>query len=1451
MNTLLLRDIVKFSKYLTNYKATYLLKPRVFAKTDFVYPWYSILIYDRDRDNIIPSPKIPILHNVDDSIVFNMLDLIDDSIIFGDECKLITTNPTAIIKKHMKKTDTPYTIYIPGKPVRWKEHLARKYPLIVSYNLFTEAHRCKELLVSEMKKTIDKFYTKINLLYKIDKDKKYLNSIDDKTMDGLLKVKKNTYKKGVNAFFMYFKIPGYLLPFPVYLRYAEKELDTGLLKYLTSQERMELYLLFKIIYEAGRNNIYDIFNYIGLDTLEKTFLILEVDNKITITPLYFILSLIKELEIEPYLGIKTNKYKRELVLKLFYKHLLSIIESPTYTFTEISENINIAAGFDNDKGILDKLIKGVESGEIDINEKELEKELENLENEDIEDITENLEETLDVDPESGDILEELEDEISDIYKPDRKDSDLNKDLSDIEKGIEKIKHKNIKKKTKKAKDELEKLKNMTIEIDDKKIKLKDLLKIEKDEVILKEDEITLPDSSVVFEKEYLKDPINNFDKKYIKNLYHKDILRSIVSLARAGFIPKKIEVIKELEDSVLGEAETYQIEYIDLVGKTHKVKIRIPKIKEDGTYKISGNTYILRKQRSDVPIKKTSWNRVILSSGYGKIFIDKAPMKKYDAGYVLRKKLVKMSEEGKIKNLVAGFGLTDSVDFPIEYSLIARYNKSFTYGSYNFIFDYDNRKSIFIKLGYTEEELEKYEKDNKIFVGHKGKTPIFIDTNNQLYELHNKKLKPLNKTLFQLLSIEIKDLKVEYPMVKIYKKYIPVAFLLLYYLNLKGLEKALGVKIKISDKAMKEENIYNLRLADKVINIRYTNELQRNILHGFDEFKKELKNIPLETLLDNTSFIAFLYDLGYPINVITQIKLLGSLFVDPVTANILEDMNEPTTFTGLLIRASEMLLNDNYQHPSSLKGYLIRGYDRIPMLIYKNLISGVTNKTNEDNFSTGTFAVDPYTVWKTLNEDSASVLLDDTNPVIFVKQKEDTTYLGEGGRKKESMSKDTRVFHPDDIGVISEAVKDSGDVGITAYLSASPLLNSIRGDKKDKKDLKYVNILSTPAMLMPFTINDDSKRLNFINIQMGHLVPIEGSIVFPVRTGYDVVFPYKLNRKFIGYAEEDGVVINITKTEVTVKYKSGKKDKFPLSDWYAKEESFSTMRMELVPNVKKDDKVKKGDIITYCKQWFEPDMFDPKRVAFKQGVIVKTALQEIIETLEDSCVLSKKLSDKLKLRPVKTRSIILKKTDKIINPILIGEEVEPNTPLFTILGEVEGIEKDEFTKEELEVLQNFIRETPKAKYKGKVTGIKVFYNCEKKTVNKTIRKLIDIAESTVIDPSEGKKFNGRVDSSYSVKGIPLEEDQIEIKYYIEGEDIPTTGDKFVFGNQLKTTVGEVMNYEVKTENGEEIEAIFSSKSIIARIVTSSTYMGRLSTILRKLTKDAVNMYFNETKKGDK
>ena len=362
----------------------------------------------------------------------------------------------------------------------------------------------------------------------------------------------------------------------------------------------------------------------------------------------------------------------------------------------------------------------------------------------------------------------------------------------------------------------------------------------------------------------------------------------------------------------------------------------------------------------------------------------------------------------------------------------------------------------------------------------------------------------------------------------------------------------------------------------------------------------------------------------------------------------------------------------------------------------------------------------------------------------------------------------------------------------------------------------------------------------YTGIQNSHIVPIDNPKAFPVRTGYDAVIPYRIGNEYIGYAKDDGVVTKVGRTSAEVKYKNGKTEKYTFKEWTSKEESNATFVHRLIPLVKEKQKVKKGDIIYYDHSFFEPDMFDRSKVFYRANMNVTVAWNEVQETYEDALMLSSKVSNETKLSQIKIRDMILNETDGITELVNVGDNLKSTTPLFTLTTDT--IKDDKLDKATLDLLQSFIKVSPKAKYEGKLIKINVFYNTDYKNLSKSLKKLVDVSEK-FLDSDNSKKYSGRVDSSFSINGVPLEEGKVYIKFYIEVNEGLLTGDKCVIASQLKSTVTTIYDYPIVTENGEEVDALFSQKGALARIVNSPTLMGTLGSCLQALSDKACDIYF--------
>jgi hypothetical protein len=102
--------------------------------------------------------------------------------------------------------------------------------------------------------------------------------------------------------------------------------------------------------------------------------------------------------------------------------------------------------------------------------------------------------------------------------------------------------------------------------------------------------------------------------------------------------------------------------------------------------------------------------------------------------------------------------------------------------------------------------------------------------------------------------------------------------------------------------------------------------------------------------------------------------------------------------------------------------------------------------------------------------------------------------------------------------------------------------------------------------------------------------------------------------------------------------------------------------------------------------------------------------------------------------------------------------------------------------------------------------------------------------------------NGQVTDEYRVSGVPLALDKAEIRVYITLNTTSSVGDKLVFGHQLKSVVGEVMDYKVTSEDGRPVDALFSYRGVMSRIVNSPILLGTTTTLLKLIADKAVEAY---------
>jgi hypothetical protein len=1001
-----------------------------------------------------------------------------------------------------------------------------------------------------------------------------------------------------------------------------------------------------------------------------------------------------------------------------------------------------------------------------------------------------------------------------------------------------------------TKREHEKINNMLLAQDvmkstyDNKTTLKEMREIKSEDLEIKEDEIMLPSNPVITSDEMRKNTLKVYDKKYINNVMKKDITNVIYSLQNNNIIVEDHQV--EINETLTATEEIHTIMVKPINGKPSKIVIKLPKVDENGVFRNGGNSYRLRKQRNEIPIRKINNTRVGLTTYFGKVFVDKAAFKKDDLGFWLRKKI---QEIGLSNPHLKGITLLEiknpDATKPYEYGIISRYIKGFTYKGVRYHYDYQSRNTLNKDLVLNDIETK-----GRILVGAKGNVYYLIDKDSKYYKVENKKEEEVESPLTSM-GIDLKSGPVEFSAIKVYKQYVPVGLAIAYFIGFEKFLKTTGLKYEVTPANIRQKydptEYITILFNDYRYGIKRDHGEMDLLLAGFNSVAKELKQLEVGIMNNpNTTNTIFTLMKMSPLY-INEIDLLNSMFIDPISKTILETLKEPTTFIGLILKANELLTNDNYKHPNNIEEGLIKGYERLPGMMYNELVNSVRSYNNMNLFARGSsgIVVNPYNLMNRIGSDSTSIPLKELNPITETQSVEDLTAMGFGGRSKETMSIETRAMHASEVGIVSESTKDSGDVGINVALSAVPKIGNVRGlySKKPGDKLDMSNVLSVSATLAPFASNEDAKRTNFINIQNNHGIAMNNMMVPAVRTGYETILPYRTSAKFAVMAEEDLIVKSVSKSKITVEsVKTKKTTSYSMNSWSTKSEAGTSYSYDIITVRKKGDKIPKGGHITFCPSYFEVDIFDKNVLAYKAGTILRLCLTEELRTYEDASVLSKKLSSKLGARVVKNKSYVIDCNYMISGMLNEGDKVEPATHLFSmsdgIMGGMGGL-----SKEVQETLERLKHNSPKAKVRGEIKRIRVMYNCELTDMSPSLRKLAKWSDEQIKEDNNNDKYNGQVNSGYSIDGKPLLPGEVQIIISISYLENMSIGDKGIIGSQLKTIVSESFDYDMKTEDGEDIDYLYSYRGIYARIVNSTTKIGTTTTVLKKIGQKAVDMYF--------
>lgn len=369
------------------------------------------------------------------------------------------------------------------------------------------------------------------------------------------------------------------------------------------------------------------------------------------------------------------------------------------------------------------------------------------------------------------------------------------------------------------------------------------------------------------------------------------------------------------------------------------------------------------------------------------------------------------------------------------------------------------------------------------------------------------------------------------------------------------------------------------------------------------------------------------------------------------------------------------------------------------------------------------------------------------------------------------------------------------------------------------------------------------KRIGFASIQQQQGLYADGYDLSPVRTCYEQIVGQRTSSIFATTAEEEGIVVAVDTHGITVKYESGEIEAFPVGTIHGTAAGV-VYPHDLVTGLKKGDKFKRGDTITYNRKYFKEDRYNPTQVSLMPGVISVVAFNDNLDTLEDGSVVSESTAKKLNTQTTDVKNVVVRFDQHVSELVKVGDHLDLNS-ILCIIEDPETAAGSLFDEASIETLKRLSSSTPTAKVVGTVSKIECFYHGDIDDISDNLRSIAQASDdrrAEIAKQTGRNAYSGEVDSSFRIKGQALEPDSMVIRIYID-HDIPFgVGDKAVLCNQMKTVISRVMTGTNTLEDGTPIDIIFGNTSVEERMVMSPKLIATTSILLKVLSKHVAGVY---------
>ena len=959
---------------------------------------------------------------------------------------------------------------------------------------------------------------------------------------------------------------------------------------------------------------------------------------------------------------------------------------------------------------------------------------------------------------------------------------------------------------------------------------------------------------------------DNFNKSYNEKVKTRDIM-SVFSSMNNSTIPVVVKDIKvENTSDAMNLKETWHVKLESADGVQHSITVDIPLVYDNNYMYLSGNRKQFVNQDILLPLIKISPNKVQIITNYRKNFIERYGDILSPKVTIFKKIIANNPQYFSIQrgNAIA---LSKGNKTSIEYDAIAKDFVSITIKNKGIGLNFN--QSIYKKM-IEEKKLHEIDdiwihcilderKDAKIkaFPAHINAEAMSTEDDDSF---EDKGVLDLFATVFKhetgkdFWSLagdkEKAGKRFMYSRIKIMGKWIPCILLMSYYEGLTTVLRKANIKHEFSDKRKKISfNQGIIEFSDGYLIFDRNPTAASLLMNGLSLV--DTKSYKYEEF-DQTGIYLDIFDALYNSRALApKLDAFYDNMIDPVTKEILQQMDLPTDYVGLMVAANELLADNEYQSEIDMRNFRIRNMEMIYVYLYEAVANAYSNyrrtaaNRNPEKISIPKNAVIKEILTSNVCEDVSVI-----NPITEKEKLHSNTNKGPVGINVDrAYTKEKRCFDKTMTGIMSVSTSPDGNCGVVREFTVEPKIVNARGFidcEKPIDEMKDVNLFSYAEMLTSLGItNDDSIRTAMATKQSKHIIPVKDMSPNLISTGLEKQLPYAMSKDFVVRAKEDGVVKEIDPSAkiMILAYKDGTHEAVNLNPVVVKNGGGGFyLSNTLISLFKVGSKFKKNDIIAQNKDYFSKHYDGCK---FNIGTLCKTAIMSAFCTYEDSKAITHKLSERLSTEMIMMKHLVLGPNATVVSMMKKGQHVKVGDELikFEASNQEDAVNKllSSIGDDLKEEIKSMSKNTLVSKYTGVIEDIRIYSTLPPENLSPSLAKVVKdyweeitkkkklVRKYKIDDPTlMGNTYYEldipiRPDSSGKVKGYKLEEGVI-IEFYIKFSDPAGVGDKLADYAALKGVCcyifpqGEEPYTELHPE--EEISTILPATSVLARKVPS-------------------------------